>query len=208
MRKIILRNIFLIPLVFIFLFLRLNHLKASLNFSTDQGLGLLETYEIYQSKKIRLIGFTGLSFTESGRYIYNSALLYYLLLPLMLLFKWNPLPASYFFIFLQLMSLIIIYGVLRKHYGYHLSIVYSTLYVFFPPMIDYSRFIWTPNLLIPLSGLCLALLLLLKKSKKNYLLFLLGFFWGIGLQLHYSFLLVMILSLFSFFLIKKIRVRE
>jgi hypothetical protein len=190
-------NIPLVVLVVLFLFLRLYHLPDSLNFGSDQGMTLLETYNVYQEKKLTLISVSGGSWTAQGRYIFFSSVPYYLLMPVLVFFHWQPMAASYYFIFLQLISFVIVYKVLKGVYKKsHLPLFFSLLFAFSPVTIEYSRFVWTSNLLIPISNLLLALSLLISKKKnKSILVFLLGFLSGFGFGIHYSFILTIILVL-------------
>ena len=204
MKRLIIITPFLFVL-FLFLFLRLYHLEDSLNFGSDQGMTLLEIYKLYQTKKITLISQTGSSLTIFGRYFYFGSAYYYILLPILILFSWNPLSISYFMIILQLISLLILYKALQKNYPKtQTAFFFALLYAVTPMMVNYSRFVWSPNILIPMASIILYLLLKLKSEEKNGVILsvLTGFFLGLGLQIHYSFFLTM-LAAFVWLAIKK-----
>jgi hypothetical protein len=191
--------------LFLFLFLRVYNLEDSLNFGSDQGMTLLEIYNLYKVKKIVLISQSGSSLTVFGRYFYFGPAFYYILLPILLIFSWNPLSISYFMIVLQLVSLIFIYRILKTIYpGRQTAFFFALLYAVTPIMVNYSRSVWSPNILIPLAGLILYFLLRLKpgKSKNTVLFILIGFFLGLGFQMHYSFFLT-ILVVFVWLAVKK-----
>jgi hypothetical protein len=129
-------------------------------------------------------------------------------MPILLISGWNPISVSYFLIFLQLIVLLLLYFTLQKIYKKsHIAIYFSILYTFLPTMVDYSRFIWAPNLLIPVCGVVLSLLLFISRKANFALIFFLGFFLGIGLQIHYSFFLSIVISLFWLLLVKKLTLK-
>lgn len=175
----------------LFFFVRIFHIEESLNFGSDQGATLLETYNLFQEKKITLISQTGSSFTSGGRYIFFSSFLYYFLLPILLIFRWNPLSVSYFLMFLQFVSLCFIIFCLWKK-NLKKAIIFALLFIFNPLMIEHSRFLWTPNFLVPLSNIILALILLSPKNKPASVrvLIIIGFLFGLGFGLNYSYILV------------------
>lgn len=192
------KNLPLIVLASLFLFLRLYHLTDSLNFGTDQGLGMLETYNLYQAKKITLIAQTGVSWTVNGRYIFFGSLPYYIYMPVLIASRWNPLSISILFIFLQLVSVLFLYYVLVRFLkntktGNLFFFIFSVM----PLMVDHSRFLWSPNLLISLSAVLISFLILIKvvKKRRDLLSLSVGFICGIGFYIHPSFLIPGILSL-------------
>lgn len=194
-----------LPFLFIlilFLFLRLNHINESFNFGTDQGLGMMETFEIYRTGKLPLIGQTGSSWNYNGRYIFFGSLPYYIYLPVFILSKWNPLSMAYLSIILQLASLIVIYYVISRYRSQHLANIFGILFSSFPVIIDHSRYLWGPNLLIPLSGFLLALLIVMKKKRSLINFFFIGLVIGMGFQINYSFLLAGFVTIFVLILRK------
>jgi hypothetical protein len=188
----------------LFFFLRVYHLVESLNFGTDQGLFLLDMQRIVGEKKLTLIGPTA-SFAASGRYIQLSSLLYYLAFPILFLSHWNVLSVSYLFIFCQFLGLVIMMYALLKKSTPFVAFVFGLLYSCLPLIVDYSRFFWNPNLLIPISSILLAFHLLLPKKKPGGYIFFIGLFWGIGLQTHLTFILAIIISFVAFLRIQKLR---
>lgn len=183
----------LIFLIFIFISFRFYHLTDSLNFGTDQGLGLLETYNLYNDRKITLIAQTGLSWTAGGRYIFFGSLPYYIYLPVLILGHWDPIPISYLFIFLQLVSLTL-FSLALIYYLKNKVLAAFNFFIFSvtPLAVYHSQFLWTPNLLIDVSLLVLTLMVIFIKDKKRKIFwgFILGLVSGIGFYTHPSFLLV------------------
>lgn len=202
---------FLSIIILIFLFLRLYHLPESLNFGSDQGATLLETYNVYQEKKLTLISAGGSSWTSSGRYIFFSSLLYYILMPVLILARWNPLSVSYFLIFLQLVSLVIIYEILDRIHQKGLNAAFfAVLFSFSPVLVNYSRFVWSPNFLIPIAAAILAFILVLRtfQKKRDLISLFLGLLFAAGFQINYSFILVMAVSLIWIILQKRMQARH
>ncbi|MCL4338467.1 hypothetical protein M1271_02160 [Patescibacteria group bacterium] len=182
-------------LICVFLFLRFYHIGSSFNFGADQGLGLLEDYKIYQTKKISLIGETGNSWSSGGRYFFNSSLLSYMMIPILLLSHWDPFVTAYFLISLQFLGLVAVYWILAVNQRRFITaFIFAVLYTFFPLMVEHSRFFWSPSFLIPVSTAVLAINLLVGKKGDKKIIFLLGFLWGVGLQMHYSFILALAVS--------------
>lgn len=205
------KYLFLSIIILIFLFLRLYHLRESFNFGSDQGATLLETYNVYQEKKWTLISAGGSSWTSSGRYIFFSSLLYYILMPVLILARWNPLSVSYFLIFLQLVSLVIIYEILTLiHKDRATAAIFAVLFSFSPDLVNYSRFVWSPNFLIPISAMILAFILLLRTpfKKKGLISLFLGLLFAAGFQINYSFILVMAVSMIWIILQKRLQARH
>lgn len=198
-----------IVLVALFFFLRIYHLEDSFNFGSDQGMTLLETYNLFQSKQITLISQTGSSWTADGRYIFFSSLLYYILMPVLILFSWDPLSVSYFLIILQFIALAAVFWVIWKRNNIEEALIFSVLFISNLSMVEHSRYVWTPNFLIPLAGIVLALLLLLSKRKNlSVIALLIGTVWGLGFQMHYSFVLVVLITIVWLFLGKYFRGKE
>lgn len=195
--KFIRENIFLLILIFFFFFIRFWNLENSINFGTDQGLAIMESYKLFQTKKITLIGATGSSWTVSGRYIFFASYPYFLYLPILIISHWNPLSLSYLFICLNFLVLLFAYFTIVKYLkNKSLAIIFSTIFTFTSLLIYHSQFVWSPNLLIIISTLSISLLIILGKTKrnKNIFLFLTGMILGIGTAIRFSFLGAIILA--------------
>ncbi|MDD4027277.1 MAG: hypothetical protein PHO75_03780, partial [Candidatus Shapirobacteria bacterium] len=91
------RIIFNIGLIFLligsFFFLRLYKIEERVNFSMDQGIFLLKSWDIYQNKKITLIGPTASPIVH-GHQFFQGPLIYYSLILVMLMSNWNVIVAS------------------------------------------------------------------------------------------------------------------
>jgi len=202
---IIHKNIKIIILILLFLFLRLYHFEDSLNFGSDQGLELLKIHEIYTTGKLTLIGPPS-SFVQEGRFFFAGPVVYYMLIPPLAIAKFHPFAVSYTLILFQLISLLTVYKVLQKKWPKTLMpLLFVLIYIFTPLIVEYSRFQWHPNFIIPLSGIIFALILKLSYTNKlnNLILLLIGILLGLGMQIHYSFILSLFASVISLVLILK-----
>ncbi len=201
------KNITIIALILLFLFLRLYHFEASLNFGSDQGYELLKIHEIYTSGKLTLIGPPS-SFAQDGRFFFAGPIIYYMLIPPLALGNWHPFAPSFALIFFQLSSLLAIYHVLRKKWPKTLiPFFFALIYIFTPILVDYSRFQWHPNFIIPLSVIIFALILRLSYTRKpnHLILVVIGIILGLGMQIHYSFILSLSATFFSLLLIPHLK---
>jgi hypothetical protein len=185
---------FVFILIILFLFVRLYHLENRVNFGSDQGGFLLKSYKIYKEKSLSLIGPSS-SFSTNGRYFYFGPATYYLPIPVLQLFNWNPLSVSYFMVFLQLISLLCIILSFKLRMRSDIFIfIYSVLYTFLPLLINYSNFHWNPNYTVFVSGFVLSLIIFINgKTNVKVQIFLIGLLSGLGMQFHYSFTLCIFL---------------
>jgi hypothetical protein len=192
-------KILIVLLVGCFFFLRLYKIGERVNFSMDQGLFLLRSFEIYQNKEITLIGPTA-SPLVNGHHFFQGPLIYYSIIFLMLISGWNVIVASYFLVFFNFLALIFLYLAIKKIFNKKIATITSLLFIFLPVSINFSNFLWNPNFLLILTPI---FIFLGSKSinNKNYWWFLIwGILGGICLQFHFQFVLILFLTfLFLFF---------
>ena len=170
----------------LYLFLRLYKLDKLIGFRLDQGVHLLETKEMFDYGKIRLVGPMVTSKTYMGRQFFIGANYYYLLGIIGLIGKWNPLIITTIFIFLEL-GFYIFFSIFIKHkFNQFWSLLVFLFLSVSPYLITHSRFFWNPHLLIPLSILVLYFGDKYLFKKQIGYLFLAVFFWGFGVASHYS----------------------
>jgi len=136
-----------------FLFIRLNHISSKIEFRYDQGLHLLESYQMWQSHKIRLVGPMVTSKTLDGRQFFIGPFYYYTLALLGYLSAWSPLTLTILFIIIDVIFYLIFLKFLNKHFGLIPTIISAIIITFSPYLISHSRFFWNPHFLIPLSVL-------------------------------------------------------
>ena len=173
-------------LVVIYLFLRLDKFELKTTYHLDQGLHLLESFEMVKSKKIRLIGPMVSSKTFMDRGFFIGPQYYYVLAGLGMLTGWNPIRISIVLLLMELaFVLYFVYWLYRK-YGPVESLMVLALITFSKYLIIHSRFFWNPHFLIPLSILAVISLDKYLQTKKIYYLAVVGFLWGLSFSFHYS----------------------
>lgn len=75
-----------------------------------------------------------------------------------------------------------------------------------PILIQYSRIYWNPYLMLPVSTIiaCLLVFISHKKNISFWWFLVLGVLGGIGLQMHYSFVITMIVSIVWLLIVKRL----
>jgi hypothetical protein len=189
-------------LLLVYFFFRLYQLPSNLNFSDDQGRILLETYNIWQEKKLTLIG-PPTSVSVDGRQFFHGSITYYFLMPIMALFNWQVIAGSYFLIGLNLISLFLIYFSAKKLFGYKSGIISALAFAVFPETVFYTKFIWNPNYLFLISSLIISLLAGLWNLKPSLKNIFIGILLGLGLQFHYQVILLSLILVPYLFLKSK-----
>lgn len=184
-RKIIF-SICLVLISFLYLFLRLNNIEKLIGFRLDQGIHLLETKEMFDSRKIRLVGPMVTSKSFEGRNFFIGANYYYVLGIIGLFSNWNPLTITIVFIYLELIFYIVFILFLKRKFNSFWAILGFIFISVSPYLIIHSRFFWNPHLLIPLSILFLLTMEKYFLGKNSWYLFLMAFWWGFAFASHYS----------------------
>lgn len=177
-----------------FFLLRLYNLEKLVNFSGDQGEHLLGLYKIFQERRIQLIGPLDTSKIIEGRGFFIGPAYYYVLLPILVYFKWNPLAGSYFLVFLSFLGGLILFLLTKEAFDIETGILALFIYCFSPITVEYSRFIWNPNFFLLISPLFAYCIFRAIKSRKFYWFLLSGFIAGVGFQFHYIYFFPIILT--------------
>jgi hypothetical protein len=181
-------------IIFFFFFLRLYHLKDSLNFSADQGEAMLRVWQIWKNKEITLIG-PAASPEIFHRQFFQGPLIYYQILATLLLSGWDPLRSSYLLIILNFTGLLFLYQALLRLINRQAALSGIIMFTFFPAVVEFSRFHFGPNTLLFLMPMYIMTLVYLYQKPKAGLLFLLGFLGGLSLQFHFQIVLIVTLTL-------------
>lgn len=184
--------------------IRLYNLEKVVNFSMDQGTTFLKLFDIWLTKKIPLIGPESSLKAINGLSFFHGPWVYYLLLPLALIDRWNPLSASYLFIFLNLLALIFLYKIIVKRFGLFVALTFCLIYSLDFINIRYSQFAWNPNFLIFTSSFILGLFFIINNMNFKKISFLFGLLFGFSLSFHYLSLLLF-LPFCGFWILNKSR---
>jgi hypothetical protein len=118
--------------------------------------------------------------------------------------NWNVLLMTAFFALWWVGTFILIFFWLRKRFGVPIALVLYSLLSFIPFLIPYSRLIWNVSL-IPFFGV-LLLWCLEERKKRKLNWFLGGLFFGLGMSIHYSSGLWLLILLYFF--LKELREKE
>lgn len=186
-------------IVFVFLllvgvFLRLYNFKNRLIFGPEQAISLTTSAD--NLEHFSLLGETNLiRKTSTGHIPFPDATFGYLLLPLILLFKFDPLAITFCFALLNLATGVILAVLVKKVFGPITSIFTFAFFMTSAVMIHHSLFIWivnpTPLLAILSTYLCYVLF-----SKKNTerlkIILLLGTLSGLGFGMQKMYILFLI----------------
>ncbi len=189
-----------------FLFLRLYQIDRRVNFSMDQGLFALRSLQIFQNKELTLIGPPASPIVHTHQF-FQGPLIYYSMIFILGISKWNPLISSYVLVGLNLISLWFLFAAIKTLFGKKIAELSLVVYIFLPASINFSNFLWNPNFLLIL--LPVFLWFLSKSIKSNKIKWFLGagVMAGICLQFHFQFTLILFLTLI-FFIYKKIKWHE
>lgn len=175
-------------------FLRLYNFPSRLIFGPEQSISLLTSASYLE--KFSLLGEVNVQrITSVGHNPFHGAYFNYALVPLILLFNYQPLPITFFFVLLNLLTAYIFYIVTKKIFGNTTAIFALIYFVFNDKMIHHSLFIWNLNFLPLLGILSLSLIVNLAKNRQKLSnSFWLGMIGGIGFGLQYLFFPFIILT--------------
>lgn len=156
-----------------------------MTFGPEQAMSLLVSADYLI--KPSLLGQPYWRYTESGHQLFNSPLFNYSLLPLMWMFKFDPVPITLYFSFLNWITGILIYVLFHKLVGHRVALIAAILFLFNNFMIFHSRFIWIVHY-TPLLGLVSTYWLYKYRFKlEPWVMFALGVLAGIGWGLDYTY---------------------
>ncbi|KKP34958.1 MAG: hypothetical protein UR23_C0033G0001 [Candidatus Roizmanbacteria bacterium GW2011_GWA2_32_13] len=198
--KIFQNKYFVLSLFIIFfVVIRSLHFPESLNFSFDQGHGFTRILEMWNNKEITLVG-PASSISADNKQLLQGSIIYYFTLVFALLGKFDPIVSSYIFMLFSSLGVIPLYLGMKRLANYKAAILMAVIYTFLPMFIDYTRFFFGPNFLIPLSTILIYLMGLYKTKSKNIYLFLIFVYTGILMQFHYQVAIILIALFFYYFL--------
>lgn len=170
-------------------YLRLYKISQYMTFLGDEGRDMLVVKRMIVDHKLTLLGPTA---SVGGFFL--GPIYYYFMLPF--LWAWNLDPTGPA-VMVALFGVATIYLVFRAGKDmFHpiTGLVAAGLYALSPVVIAYSRSSWNPNLVPFFSLLTVYLLWRIVRYERWGELFWVGVFLGIGLQLHYLFLFLIVLT--------------
>lgn len=169
-----------------YLYLRLNKFEERTTYHLDQGLHLLESWEMVTNNDIRLIGPMVSSKTYMDRGFFIGPQYYYVLAVLGIITKWNPIAIDIVLLFAELGFILYFVNWIRKKFGNLEAIMAFGLFTFSKYFIIHSRFFWNPHFLLPLGILAVTTLDKYIRLNKTKYFFGFGVLWGLAFSFHYS----------------------
>lgn len=195
----------LLSFLVLFILIRSINFQYHLNFSTDQALFSSQALSIIKNKTLTLIG-PKFSLEYDGRFMFQGPLIYYFLIPFLLLGNYDPIKSSFIFMIFCSLMLIPLYFGTRLLINKNAAILFIIIYALFPVFINYTRFLWNPNFQFALLPLLLLLMGIFKKQSNFPLFWLSSATLGLLLQFHYSFLIVIVGLFFYYFFYLRVKV--
>lgn len=198
-------HLLLLLLLLLFIVVRSIHFSYHLNFSSDQAEHATAVLQLFQDKKITLIGNPITSVQYQGHLLFQGPAYYYMMLIFLVLGNFDPIVSSYLFmLFCALMLVPLYYGV-KMLINQKSALIIGIIYTLLPYYANYTRFHWNPNYQFSLLPLLIFLMGLYQKKPSAKLFFALSFFIGVLLQFHYQFLFVVIGIFIYYFSVKRIK---
>lgn len=182
------KNFLIICSIFVFAyFVRFHQYSDKVIFGTEQALSLFTSLNYLD--KPSLLGQEYFRQDSNSHTIFSGALFNYILLPITLFSKYDPIKITTFFGLLNIVTGLFVYAFCKRYLNNKTAIYSSVLFLFSNLMIYHSLFIWNYNLL-PLVGLTLFYLTYrnFKVSKLNNF-FYLGLVSGFGISLQILFII-------------------
>lgn len=166
------KNVFLIFIVFISLFLRFYRIEENFIFTGEVGHNLLEIKKAYINKQIPLLGPP-----TSHPWLYFAPLFYWIYGPILILSNFNPLSHAYFGAFVSFLIVIVNYLVIVRYFNKTIALLSSFFIAISPLFLEFSRagrFFSIVTLLVYFFIYYLFEVILRKKNKFFHLGIILG----------------------------------
>jgi len=177
-------------------FFRFWRISETAPFLGDQGRDLIEIRHSLLAKKLPLVG------PLSNQEIHAGPIYYYLIIPPLLLFRWQPIGPILFFTLFGVISVFLLWILGNFLFGPLVGFLISLLYAFSSFIIEQTKGFWNP-IPIPMFTLGSILSAWLILEKKIFWFFLiLGLSLSVAIQLYppayFLFLIFIFWWIFSF----------
>lgn len=191
------------------IFVRFYNFTNRINFGPEQAISLITSAD-YIKHKPTLLGLPSTQrVTSSGHILFSGAFFTYTLVPLLLIFNYDPVLITAFFALINITTGFIIYLIVKKISGFVPAVFSMVLFLFNDYMVAHSLFIWIVNY-IPFFSVIIFYLLWesYKKEGRWFFPLITGLLTGIsfGLEYLYLFTAVLIFSFLIFVSKKKLEV--
>ena len=196
----------LIVAVFLFAFLvRFYNFGERITFGPEQAISLISAAENLEKPSLLGIPYL-LRQTTSGLQLFTAPLFGYSLIPLILLFNYDPIAITGFFVFLNLFTGFLVFLVSKEIFDEKVALFSAVLFLFSSHMVYHSLFIWTSNYMPLIGVLTICGLYKFKKKQASFWTFALGVLTGVGFGIQYFYLLAGLLVLLVVLKVSKKRV--
>lgn len=187
--------ILLIALLVFAAFLRLYRIADYMTFLGDEGRDALVVKRILVDHKFTLLGPTA---SVGGFFL--GPFYYYLMVPFLWAFRLSPVGPAVMVALFGIATVRLVYQVGKDFFDASTGLAAAFLYALSPLVIYHSRSSWNPNLMPFFSLLIIWFSWKAVRQKKPIILLVIGFLFGILIQLHYLalFLAVVIAVYFLF----------
>ncbi len=168
-------------------YLRLYRIADYMTFLGDEGRDVLIVKRMIVDQKFTLLGPTA---SVGG--FFMGPIYYYFMLPFLWAWNLNPVGPAIMVALFGIATVFLVYYVGKQWFSKPVALIASLLYAISPIVIAYSRSSWNPNI-VPFFALLSMYLLGKAILKTQYnLLFWVGLCAGIGVQLHYIYLFLIL----------------
>lgn len=188
-------------IVFFSFFVRFYNFTNRINFGPEQAISLITSAD-YIRYKPTLLGLPSTQrVTSGGHILFSGAFFTYTLVPLLLIFNYDPVPITAFFALINILTGFLVFLVAKKIGGFKVAIFSMIVFLFNDLMIAHSLFIWIVNYL-PLINIIIFYLLWETYKKKGRWFFplIVGLLTGISFGLEYLYLFTTIV-IFAFLIL-------
>jgi len=155
-----------------------------MRFIWDEGRDMMAIHRIVADKNITLFG----PFNEiDGKKDFFGVFHYYLMAPALFLANYDPIGPAIFTAFLGVISVILVYFLLREWTSEKKALLVSLFYAVSPLVIRYVQWPWNPNTTPFFTFLYFLFLTKIIKNKNKKLIWTIfsGLLLGVLFQLHY-----------------------
>ena len=198
---------FFVLIIFFFIAIRSLHFAEALNFSFDQGHGFTRILEMWKNKEITLVG-PATSVSADNKQLLQGSILYYFTLIFAIFGRFDPIVSSYIFMLFSSLGIIPLYSGMKKLVNQKAALLMIVLYTFLPMFIDFTRFFFGPNFLIPLSTILIYFMGLYKTKPNNIYLFFIFVYTGILTQFHYQLVIILFILFMYYSYIKRFSIKS
>lgn len=188
-------SIFLLIILAVAAYVRLWRVSEYMTFLGDEGRDMLVVKRMIVDHKFTLLGPTA---SVGGFFL--GPIYYYFMLPFLWIWRLDPTGPSVMVGLFGVATVYLVYRVGRDFISNWVGLVAASLYALSPLVIAYSRSSWNPNVVPFFSTLLVYLLLRVTTSWKPREIIFSGIALGIGLQLHYLFTFLGVMTILWFFI--------